>query len=308
MLKYVVKRLLMLIPVVLGVTFLIFVVLSFAPVDPAQLILGAEATPEMIMEKREELGLNDNLIVRYGKYLWGILHGDFGESWYNGYNVLKEFASRLPNTLRLGMMAMAISSIIGIAMGVVTAVKQYSGFDYFTLVMAMLFSSLPAFWFGLMAQIYFALKLGWLPATGADSWRNFILPAFTLAAAQLAGQVRLTRSSMLDVIKQDYVRTARSKGCPEKRIILHHVMRNGMLPVVTGLGMSFAGLISGAIVTETVFSIPGVASLMINAVKIRDVPVVMGILFVIAIFIGCVNLLVDLLYGVIDPRVKYSGH
>lgn len=308
MLKYVVKRLLMLIPVVLGVTFLIFVVLSFAPGDPAQLILGTEATPEMIMEKREELGLNDNLIVRYGKYLWGILHGDFGESWYNGYNVLKEFASRLPNTLRLGMMAMAISSIIGIAMGVVTAVKQYSGFDYFTLVMAMLFSSLPAFWFGLMAQIYFALKLGWLPATGADSWRNFILPAFTLAAAQLAGQVRLTRSSMLDVIKQDYVRTARSKGCPEKRIILHHVMRNGMLPVVTGLGMSFAGLISGAIVTETVFSIPGVASLMINAVKIRDVPVVMGILFVIAIFIGCVNLLVDLLYGVIDPRVKYSGH
>lgn len=308
MLKYVAKRLLMLIPVVLGVTFLIFVVLSFAPGDPAQLILGAEATPEMIMEKREELGLNDNLIVRYGKYLWGILHGDFGESWYNGYNVLKEFASRLPNTLRLGMMAMAISSIIGIAMGVVTAVKQYSGFDYFTLVMAMLFSSLPAFWFGLMAQIYFALKLGWLPATGADSWRNFILPAFTLAAAQLAGQVRLTRSSMLDVIKQDYVRTARSKGCPEKRIILHHVMRNGMLPVVTGLGMSFAGLISGAIVTETVFSIPGVASLMINAVKIRDVPVVMGILFVIAIFIGCVNLLVDLLYGVIDPRVKYSGH
>ena len=239
MLKYVAKRLLMLIPVVLGVTFLIFVVLSFAPGDPAQLILGTEATPEMIMEKREELGLNDNLIVRYGKYLWGILHGDFGESWYNGYNVLKEFASRLPNTLRLGMMAMAISSIIGIAMGVVTAVKQYSGFDYFTLVMAMLFSSLPAFWFGLMAQIYFALKL----------------PAFTLAAAQLAGQVRLTRSSMLDVIKQDYVRTARSKGCPEKRIILHHVMRNGMLPVVTGLGMSFAGLISGAIVTETVFSI-----------------------------------------------------
>lgn len=307
MLKYIVKRLLMLIPVVLGVTFFIFVILSFAPGDPAQLILGSEATPEMIMEKREELGLNDNLLVRYGKYIWDILHGDFGESWYNGYNVLEEFASRLPNTLRLGLMAMAISSIIGIAMGVVTAVKQYSGLDYMTLALAMLFSSLPAFWFGLMAQIYFALQLGWLPATGADSWKHFILPACTLAAAQLAGQVRLTRSSMLDVIKQDYVRTARSKGCTEKRVILHHVMRNGMLPVVTGLGMSFAGLISGAIVTETVFSIPGVASLMINAVKIRDVPVVMGILFVVAIFIGCVNLLVDLLYGVIDPRVKYGG-
>lgn len=307
MLKYILKRLLMLIPVVLGVTFFIFVILSFAPGDPAQMILGTEATPEMILEKREELGLNDNLLVRYGRYLWGILHGDFGSSWYNDYDVLEEFAGRLPNTLRLGMMAMAISSIIGIAMGIVTAVKQYSGLDYFTLVLAMLFSSLPAFWFGLMAQIYFALKLGWLPATGADSLRHFILPSCTLAAAQLAGQVRLTRSSMLDVIKQDYVRTARSKGCTEERIIMHHVMRNGMLPVVTGLGMSFAGLISGAIVTESVFSIPGVASLMINAVKIRDVPVVMGILFVIAIFIGCVNLLVDLLYGVIDPRVKYGG-
>lgn len=307
MLKYIMKRLLMLIPVVLGVTLFIFIILSFAPGDPAQLILGAEATPEMILEKREELGLNNPLLVRYGKYIWGILHGDFGSSWYNGYDVLTEFAGRLPNTLRLGIMAMAISSIIGIALGVVTAVKQYSGLDYMTLAIAMLFSSLPAFWFGLMAQIYFALQLKWLPATGADSWRHFILPAVTLAAAQLAGQVRLTRSSMLDVIKQDYVRTARSKGCTEKRVILHHVMRNGMLPVVTGLGMSFAGLISGAIVTESVFSIPGVASLMINAVKIRDVPVVMGILFVIAVFIGCVNLLVDLLYGLIDPRVKIGG-
>ncbi|MGI6239904.1 MAG: ABC transporter permease [Christensenellales bacterium] len=304
MLKYILKRLLLLVPVVLGVTFFIFVILSFAPGDPAQLILGAEATPEMILEKREELGLNDPLILRYGKYIWGILHGDFGSSWYNGYDVLGEFAGRLPNTLKLGIFAMAISSIIGIALGVVTAVKQYSGLDYMTLVIAMLFSSLPAFWFGLMTQIYFALKLKWLPATGADSWMHFILPAFTLAAAQLAGQVRLTRSSMLDVIKQDYVRTARSKGCTQRRVIMHHVMRNGMLPVVTGLGMSFAGLISGAIVTESVFSIPGVASLMINAVKIRDVPVVMGILFVIAVFIGCVNLLVDLLYGVIDPRVK----
>lgn len=297
----------MMIPVVLGVTFFIYVILSMAPGDPAQLILGAEATAEQIEAKRVELGLNQPIIVRYARYIWNILHGDFGSSWYNGYNVLTEFSQRLPNTLRLGMLSMVISATLGIAIGVITAVKQYSALDYMSLVMAMLFSSLPAFWFGLMAQIYFALNLGWFPATGADTFGHFILPAITLAAASLAGQVRTTRSAMLDVIKQDYVRTARSKGCPERRIVLHHVMRNGMLPVVTGLGMSFATLISGAIVTESVFSIPGVASLMINAVKIRDVPVVMGILFVIACFIGVVNLLVDLLYAVIDPRVKVGS-
>lgn len=307
MLKYILRRVLLLIPVVIGITLFIFTILSFAPGDPAQMILGSDATPEMIEEKREELGLNDPLLIRYGRYMYDAIRGDFGTSWYNGFDVLAEFSGRLPNTLRLGMLAMVISSVIGIAMGVVTAVKQYSGLDYVTLAVAMLFSSMPAFWFGLMAQIYFCLHLHWLPATGADSWLHFILPATTLAAAQLAGQVRMTRSSMLDVIKQDYVRTARSKGCNENRVIFHHVMRNGMLPVVTSLGMSFANLLGGAIVTESVFSIPGVASLMINAVKIRDVPVVMGILLVISVFVGVVNLLVDLLYGVIDPRVKLGA-
>ena len=306
MIKYIVKRLFMLIPVVIGITFFIFLILSFAPGDPARMIAGGDATPEMIEEVRTQLGLNEPFLVRYVKYMANAATGDFGKSWYNGFDVMKEFAGRLPNTLRLGMMAMLISSIVGIALGVVTAVKQYSGIDYVTLAVAMLFSSMPAFWFGLMAQIYFCLQLGWLPATGAESWRNFILPAFTLAAAQLAGQVRMTRSSMLDVIKQDYVRTARSKGCTERRIVLHHVMRNGLLPVVTGLGMAFAGLLGGAIVTESVFSIPGVASLMINAVKIRDVPVVMGILLVISVFVGLVNLFIDLLYGFIDPRVKFG--
>ena len=306
MVKYIIKRLLLLIPVVLGVTFFIYVILSFAPGDPATLILGSEATAQDIAEKRIELGLDQPVVVRYVKYIWGILHGDFGTSWYNNYNVLQEFAGRLPNTLKLGLFAMAISATIGISLGVITSVKQYSALDYMSLVMAMLFSSLPAFWFGLMAQIWFALNLGWFPATGADTFKHFILPAVTLAAAQLAGQVRSTRSAMLDVIKQDYVRTARAKGCNERRVVIHHVMRNGMMPVVTGLGMSFASLISGAIVTETVFSIPGVASLMIKGVQIRDVPVVMGILFVIACFIGVVNLLVDLLYAFIDPRVSFK--
>lgn len=307
MTKYILKRILMLIPVVIGITMFIYVIMSLAPGDPATLILGTDAKYEDILAKRQELGLNDPVLIRYLKYMAGVLTGDFGSSWYNGYNVMSEFLSRLPNALTLGLMSMAITIIIGIPLGVIAAVKQNGPIDYCTLVLAMLFSSMPAFWFGLMAQIFFCITLGWFPATGADSLKHFILPAITLASGSLAGQVRLTRTSMLEVNKLDYVRTARSKGASEGRIIMKHVLRNGMLPVVTSIGGHFATLIGGAIVTESVFAIPGVASLMINAVKIRDVPVVMGIIVVISVFVGVVNLLVDLTYAFIDPRVKLDG-
>ena len=297
----------MLIPVVIGITLFIFVIMSLAPGDPATLILGADATYEEILAKRMELGLNDPVLIRYLKYMVGVIQGDFGISWYNGYNVMSEFLSRIPNTLILGLLSNAIVIMVGIPLGVIAAGKQNGVIDYCTLILAMLFSSMPAFWFGLMAQIYFCLNLGWFPATGADSLKNFVLPAVTLASASLAGQVRLTRTSMLEVNKLDYVRTARSKGCSESRIILKHVLRNGLLPVVTGIGGHIATIVGGAIVTESVFAIPGVASLMINAVKIRDVPVVMGIIVVISVFVGVVNLLVDLTYAVIDPRVKLNG-
>ena len=307
MAKYILKRILMLIPVVIGITLFIFVIMSLAPGDPATLILGADATYEEILAKRMELGLNDPVLIRYLKYMVGVIQGDFGISWYNGYNVMSEFLSRIPNTLILGLLSNAIVIMVGIPLGVIAAVKQNGVIDYCTLILAMLFSSMPAFWFGLMAQIYFCLNLGWFPATGADSLKNFVLPAVTLASASLAGQVRLTRTSMLEVNKLDYVRTARSKGCSESRIILKHVLRNGLLPGVTGIGGHRATIVGGAIVTESVFAIPGVASLMINAVKIRDVPVVMGIIVVISVFVGVVNLLVDLTYAVIDPRVKLNG-
>ncbi|WP_101908419.1 ABC transporter permease [Marasmitruncus massiliensis] len=307
MLKYVAKRGLMLIPVVIGITLFIYVIMSLAPGDPATLILGPDAPYEAVLAKRAELGLNDPVLMRYVKYMAGVLQGDFGSSWYNGFNVLTEFASRLPNTLTLGLMSMAISVVVGIPLGILAAVRQNSMLDYTTLVLAMLFASIPAFWFGLMAQVIFCLTLGWFPATGAESLKHFVLPALTLCTGSLAAQVRLTRTSMLEVIKLDYVRTARSKGASEQRIIGKHVLRNGMLPVATRIGTSLANIISGAIVTESVFSIPGVASLLINAVKIRDVPVVMGVIVVIAVFVGVVNLLVDLTYALIDPRVKLEG-
>jgi peptide/nickel transport system permease protein len=304
MAKYILKRILFLIPVIIGITLFIYVIMSVAPGDPAELLLGNTVTEEVLQAKRVEMGLDKPVLIQYLNYMGGVLQGDFGTSWFSSYNVLQEFAQRLPNTLRLGLLAMAIAAVAGVPLGVLAAVRQYHVFDYITLVGAMMFSSMPAFWFGLMAQVYISLKWGLLPATGAGSVAHYILPAFTLAGAQLAGQVRLTRTSMLEVIKQDYVRTARAKGAPEGRVIIKHVLRNGMLPVATGLGMAFAYLLGGTVITESVFAIPGVGSLLIGAVKIRDVPVVMGIVVVIAVFVGVVNLLVDLLYAFIDPRVK----
>lgn len=307
LMKYVLKRLLMLIPVLIGVTLFIYVILSLAAGDPARLILGQEATVEEVEAKRIEMGLDKPILVQYVNYMKNLLQGDFGTSWYNDYDVLEEFLGRVPNTLTLGIMAMSISALLGIPLGVIAAVKQNGVLDYTSLVFALVFDSAPTFWLGLMAQVWLCLNLGVFPATGADSLKHFILPALTLAAAALADNVRLTRTSMLEVIKQDYVRTARAKGCTERRVIVKHVLRNGLLPVITALGASFATLIGGATVTESVFAIPGTATLLINAVKLRDIPVVMGIIVIIACSVGVVNLLVDILYTVIDPRVKLGS-
>ena len=307
MAKYVLKRLLLLIPVVIGITFFIYVIMSVAPGDPARLILGENATLEEIEAKRIELGLDKPLILRYINYMGGVLRGDLGISWYSGFNVMQEFLSRLPNTITLDLLSNLITVCIGIPLGILAAQHQYGPIDYTTLVIAMLFSSMPAFWFGLMAQIYLSINLQWFPATGAGDFYHFILPAITLSTGGLAGQVRLTRTSILEVNKLDYVRTARSKGCTENQIVLHHVLRNALLPVITSVGGHFATILGGAIVTESVFAIPGVASLMINAVKVRDVPVVMGVIVFISVFVGVVNLLVDLCYAAVDPRVKLSA-
>jgi len=295
----------MLIPVVVGISLFIFVIMSLAPGDAASLILG-DAHPDLIEELREEMGLNDPIIVQYLRYMAGVVRGDFGFSWFHGFDVLEEFVSRLPNTFILGFLAMGIVTFLGVPLGIAAAVRQNSLYDYSTLVWAMLFMAIPTFWFGLMTQVLFSLVLGWFPATGADSLRHFVLPSIALAAAGLGGMVRLTRTSMLDVNKLDYVRTARAKGASENRIIYRHVLRNGMLPVANSVGGQLAGIISGAVVTETVFSIPGVATLLLNAVRMRDIPVVLGVLIIVAAFVGFVNLLVDLTFALIDPRVKFS--
>lgn len=304
MARYILKRLLQMIPVLLGITFLVYVILSIAPGDPAEMILGSDATPAMLAAKRAELGLDQPFFVQYVRYILNVCQGDFGTSWIHGTSILDDFMARLPNTLTLGVLALLFSTVFGIIFGVIAAVRQYSVFDYATLAAAMVISALPAFWVGLLAQIAFCLNLGWLPPYGNDTIVHYILPAITLGAAQLGGRVRLTRSCMLDVIKQDYVRTARAKGANEPRVIMKHVFRNGLMQVITSIGMGFATIMGGAVVTETVFAIPGTGSMMVNAVKSRDIPVVMCVLIFIAVFIGIVNLLVDIIYAWVDPRVK----
>ena len=230
--------------------------------------------------------------------------GDLGSSWYNSRPVIDEFMERLPNTLALAFSALAITIVFGLTFGTLAAVFQNRPIDGVTLVLALLFASMPSFWFGLMLQLIFCLELKWLPAMGVGTIRHMILPATTLALGTIASQVRMTRSSILDVINMNYVRTARAKGAGEFRVVFHHVIRNALMPVVTNWGLTFATAFGGTIISETVFSIPGISSYLINAVKVRDIPVVMGTVIIVSIIVASINLIIDIIYAFIDPRVK----
>lgn len=308
MLIYTGKRLLMLIPVIIGITFILYMIMSLSPGDPVALLLGADASAEQLASKREELGLDKPVVLQYLNYISGVVfRGDFGSSWLNGYNVLSEFSYRLPYTLLVGVLATLLAVGAGIPLGILSAIKQNQPFDYSNMVLAMLLFSLPAFWLGIMCQILFCLVLNWLPAAGVGSWRHFVLPSIVLGANIFASMIRMSRTSMLDVIRQDYVRTARAKGATERRVIMNHALRNGLMPVITQIGLSFAACVGGAVVTETIFSIPGVGALLINAVKSRDIPVVMGVLIFVSAIVGIINLLVDLICARIDPRIDLAS-
>lgn len=304
MLKYIAKRLLLIIPVVIGITLFIYLLLDLAPGDPVAMILGPDATAEQIADLTAELGMDKNVFVRYINFMADAVQGDLGTSWMTSKPVADEFVQRLPNTLALAFSALAMTIVFGLTFGTVAAVWQNTAIDGFTLILALLFASMPTFWFGLMLQIVFALNLGWLPAMGVGSMRHFILPATALSLGTIASQIRLTRSSILDVINMNYVRTARAKGAGGFRTVFHHVIRNALMPVVTNWGLTFATAFGGTIISETVFSIPGISSYLINAVKVRDIPVVMGTVIIVSIIVAVINLIIDIIYAVIDPRVK----
>ena len=302
--RYILKRLLLMIPVILGISLLVFSMMEFSPGDPAQIILGMKATPEALANLRAQLGLDQPFWVRYFNYILNALHGDFGTSWRTSLPVFQEILVRLPTTIRLALGAMFLMVLIGIPVGILSAVKQYSLLDNATLTGALVLSSMPAFWLGTLLILLFALKLSWLPAMGNDSITGYIMPWCTLAASSLATLVRMTRSSMLEVIRADYIKMARAKGANEKQVILRHALRNALLPIVTIVGMNFAGLLGGTVIIEQVFTLNGLGSLAITSVRQLDVPMVMAEVLFIAMTTSVINLIVDVLYVYIDPRLK----
>lgn len=304
MLRYAIKRILMLIPVLLGISLLIFTIMQLTPGDPAREILGEYATQEDVDNLRDEMGLNDPFLVQYARYIVRALQGDFGTSYQNRQPVIQQILQRYPTTIKLAFGSITVAVLIGIPVGIISAVRQYSIMDNVSMFVAMLLTSMPAFWYGLMLMLLFSLKLKWFPATGAASLENFVLPWLTLCGTTLALLIRMTRSTMLEVIRQDYIRTAKSKGATERRVIFKHCLRNALLPVITVVGTQLSVQLGGSIVVENVFALPGIGTMAINGIKSKDAPVVMAAIMFIAVVGGLVNLFVDLLYTVIDPRLK----
>lgn len=304
MLKYIGKRLLWMLPVVLGISFILFTIMDLTPGDPARVILGEYASQEDVDALREEMGLNDNFFVCYGKYIVSAVTGDLGQSYRTGVPVVEEIAARFPVTLKIAVMAMFIAVFIGIPVGIISAVRQYSFADIVATMSALAFTSIPAFWLGLLLILLLSVQLHLLPAIGSDSWKHLIMPSVSLAAAQMATIMRMTRSTMLEVIRQDYIRTAKAKGAEPRRIIFHHAIKNALLPVITTVGLSISNLLGGALIIENVFGISGLGTLMVNSVKSKDAPMLIGSVMFAAVVAGLVNLSVDVLYTYIDPRIK----
>ncbi|MDD3410061.1 MAG: ABC transporter permease [Eubacteriales bacterium] len=304
MARYILKRILLMIPVILGISLLVFGMMELSPGDPAQIILGMKATPEALANLRAQMGLDQPFWARYFNFIINAVQGDFGTSWRTNLPVFAEITARLLTTVRLALGAMALMVLIGIPVGIISAVKQYSLLDNLTLTGALILSSMPAFWLGTLLILLFALRLSWLPAMGNESISGYILPWITLAASSLATLVRMTRSSMLEVIGADYIKMARAKGATEKQVILKHALRNALLPIITIVGMNFAGLLGGTVIIEQVFTLNGLGSLAITSVRQLDVPMVMAEVLFIAVMTSVINLIVDVLYVYIDPRLK----
>ena len=302
--KYILKRLLMLIPVIIGVSFLVFFIMSLTPGDTARMILGEDAPEEALEAFREEQGLNDPVIVQYGRYMIKLVQGDLGISYKTNRPVFKEIFTRFPDTLTLAFWGMIFAIVLSIPIGIISATKQYSVMDNVCMILALLGVATPNFWLGLMLIIAFSLHLGWLPPAFQPGWKALILPVITLGTGAMANITRTTRSSMLEVVRQDYIRTAKAKGVSEKVTIWKHALKNALIPVVTVIGLQFGSLLGGAVLTETVFAWPGVGTYMVNSIKAKDTPAVLGCVIMFSIGFSIVNLIVDILYAYIDPRIK----
>jgi peptide/nickel transport system permease protein len=306
MLMFIIRRLLQTIPVIVGVTFVVFIIMHLVPGDPAVLMAGEGASKEAIQSLRESLGLDRPLYIQYFDYLIHIFQGDFGVSLKNSKPVLDEILVRLPITMELAFYSILITIVLGMIAGIISAVKQYTLTDIGVMIIALLGISLPSFWFGLMMMYLFSVKLQILPVAGWESWQSIILPAVTLGAGGAAIVARMTRSSMLEVIRQDYVRTARAKGLRERVIIYKHALRNALIPVITVVGLQFGALLGGTVIVESIFAINGLGRMIVDSIRMRDLPMVQGGVLVASLIFVIVNLLVDIFYRFFNKRIELN--
>jgi peptide/nickel transport system permease protein/oligopeptide transport system permease protein len=306
MLNYLIKRLLSTIPVLIGISLLLFFMLRMLPGDPAQVLAGQMATPEEIENIRRQLGLDRPIYEQYVTYLSRLARFDLGRSARTQNPVTEEIWARLPNTLLLAVVAITLACLLGIPAGIISAVRPYSWIDYLVTTSALFGMSMPVFWLGLMLVVVFSVILKWLPAGGTGSWQHVILPSVTLAAFVVAFISRMTRSAMLETLAQDYTTTARSKGLKERVVVIKHALKNAMIPIITVVGLQFGLLLGGAVLTETVFAWPGLGRLIVDSILARDYPVIQGAILIFGLLYIMVNLVVDLIYALVDPRIRYD--
>lgn len=306
MVFYIVRRILMLIPILLGVIILTFLIAQITPGDPAALALGPMATAEDIAELRQELGLNDPIPVQFARYVSRVIRGDLGKSIRGQTPVLSEILLRLPSTLELTALAMAMALVFGVGAGLAAAMTRSKALESAVMVTSLAGLSVPNFWLAIICIVVFGINLGWVSVVGGEGFRNLILPAFTLSLAPGAFLARLTRSSMKEVIREDYIRTARAKGLSWRRVTRIHALKNSMIPVVTVIGLQIASMLGGTVFIESVFARPGLGRFAVNAIAARDFPQIQGVVFFLAVAYSVINLIVDILYTVLDPRISYN--
>ena len=303
--KYIIKRVLWLLPILIGVSFIVFTIMYLSPADAAVMILGENASPEALDQLRQEMGLYDPFLVQYFRYASDVfLRFDLGRSYLNNRSVLDEILIRLPNTIILATLSITFAAIIGIPLGVLASRKPNKSVDNATMVFSLLGVSIPTFWQSLILIIVFSLTLRWFPSGGFDRIDQMVLPVTALAISWVGSIARITRSSMIDALNQDYIKTAYAKGLSVRRVIYDHALKNALIPVVTIIGLQFGALLGGAVLTESIFSINGLGVLMVNAIRQRDIMMVQGSVLFVAFVFTLVNLFVDIMYAYIDPRIR----
>jgi len=307
MLRTVARQALQVVPTLFGITVLVFLMIHLIPGDPAVLLAGLESSPEVVARIRAELGLDQPLYAQFWRFLSGALQGDLGTSLRTGAPVIDEIATRFPHTLRLAVGATLLATSLGMVTGILAAIWHNRVWDNIIMVLTLLAVSTPSYWLALMLMLVFSLWLGWLPSIGVGSALHLVLPIVTLGAQSAGIIARMTRAAMLDVLRQDYILTARSKGLGEWPIILKHALRNALIPVITIVGLRFGGLLAGTVLVESVFAIPGIGRMVVDAVLVRDYPMIQGAVLFLATVVILTNMAVDMLYGVADPRVRVGA-